>query len=248
MNTTLLWLLIKPSHWIAYAAIVGVLLWPLSIGRRARGIAALLVILFGLLPSARLLIRPLEQRFPVPADPGPVDGIVVLAGAESAALSALYGQPLVNHRADRLTTFLMLAHRFPEARLVHSGDTAPASQSAAARELLLGAGINPARIVFENRSRNTCGSPAAIREMVEVQPTQRWLLVTSAYHMPRAMACFRADGWDVTPYPTDFRTGAEPLSFELTDNLANLDEAAHEWVGLAYYRLRGLTDELLPAP
>jgi len=248
MNTNLLWLLIKPSHWIAYAAVVGVLLWPLSVGRRARGIAALLVIVLGLLPSAWLLIRPLEQRFPVPPDPVHVDGIVVLAGAESATLSAVYGQPLVNRRADRLTTFLMLAHRFPDARLVHSGDTAPASQSAAARELLLGAGINPARIVFENRSRNTCGSPAAIREMVDVQPSQRWLLVTSAYHMPRAIACFRADGWEITPYPTDFRTGADPLAFELADSFANLDEAAHEWAGLVYYRLRGLTDELLPAP
>jgi uncharacterized SAM-binding protein YcdF (DUF218 family) len=140
----------------------------------------------------------------------------------------------------------MLARRFPDAQLVHSGDTAPASQSVVARELLLGAGIDPARIVFESRSRNTCGSPRATRELVRADPAERWLLVTSAYHMPRAVACFRAAGWDVTPYPTDFRRGPDPLYFGLVENLDDLDQAAHEWVGLIYYRLRGFTNELFP--
>jgi uncharacterized SAM-binding protein YcdF (DUF218 family) len=244
----LIWLMIKPSHWIAYAAVIGVILWPLAIGRRARAVAAMLVVVLGVLPSAWLLLTPLEQRFPLPENLGRVDGIIVLAGAERATLSELYGQPLLNDDADRLTTFLMLARRFPEARLVHSGDTAPASQSAVAKELLLGVGLDPARIVFENRSRNTCGSPAAVRELVRPAPTERWLLVTSAHHMPRAVACFRQAGWDVTPYPAGFRRGQDPLSLDVVANLEDLDDAAHEWAGLAYYRLRGLTGELFPRP
>jgi uncharacterized SAM-binding protein YcdF (DUF218 family) len=244
----LLWLLIKPSHWIAYAAVLGVLLWPLSIARRARGTAAILAVIFGVLPSAWFLLTPLEQRFPVPANPGRVDGIVVLAGAERPSLSELYAQPLLNDDADRLTTFLMLARRFPDARLVHSGDTVPASQSAVAKALLLGAGLDSSRIVFEIRSRSTCGSAAATRELVHAAPTERWLLVTSAYHMPRAVACFRAAGWNITPYPTGFRRGPDPLSFDFLGNLKDLDDAAHEWAGLVYYRLRGLTGELFPRP
>jgi uncharacterized SAM-binding protein YcdF (DUF218 family) len=246
MDTNLIWLLLKPSHFLAYAAVLGVVLWRRPLGRRLLAAAAILLIALGVLPTAWFLMSPLEQRFPIPADPGRVDGIIVLAGAEEARLSKLYGQPLLNANADRLTTFLMLARRFPDAQLVHSGDTAPASQSVVARELLLGAGIDPARIVFESRSRNTCGSPRATRELVRADPAERWLLVTSAYHMPRAVACFRAAGWDVTPYPTDFRRGPDPLYFGLVENLDDLDQAAHEWVGLIYYRLRGFTNELFP--
>ena len=150
--------------------------------------------------------------------------------------------------ASRPSCFLILARRFPEARLVHSGDTAPDSESAVARELLLGAGVDPQRIVFETKSRVTCESPRATLDVVAVDASQRWLLVTSAMHMPRAVACFRAAGWDVTPYPTNFRRGPDPFSFGLPENLQDVDLAAHEWVGLLYYRLRGYTRELFPAP
>ena len=141
-----------------YTAVLGVVLWRLPIGRRLRVAAVVLVIVLGVLPTAWLLSSPLERRFPVPANLDRVDGIIVLGGAERAGLSKFYGQPLLNTAADRLTTFLMLARRFPDARLVHSGDTAPESESAVARQLLIGAGIDPQRIVFESKSRITCGS------------------------------------------------------------------------------------------
>jgi uncharacterized SAM-binding protein YcdF (DUF218 family) len=66
--------------------------------------------------------------------------------------------------------------------------------------------------------------------------------------MPRAVACYRAAGWEVTPYPTAFRRGSAPFSFDLVRNLDDLDHAAHEWVGLLYYRIRGFTNELFPGP
>ena len=248
MTTNLLWLLVKPSDWIVYTAVLGLVLWRRAIGRRLVVAAVILVLVLGVLPTSWLLTVPLERRFPVPAKLDTVDGIIVLAGAERASESKLYGQPLLNSAADRLTTFLMLARRFPEARLVHSGDTVPDSQSAVARELLLGAGIDPERIVFETKSRITCGSPRATLDVVGVDPSQRWLLVTSAIHMPRSVACFRAAGWDVTPYPTNFRVGADPFGFGLPENLEGVDVAAHEWVGLLYYRLRGYTHDLFPGP
>jgi uncharacterized SAM-binding protein YcdF (DUF218 family) len=231
-----------------YTAVVGVVLWRLSIGRRLRVAAVVLVIVLGVLPTAWLLSSPLEGRFPIPASLDRVDGIIVLGGAERVGLSRFYGQPLLNTAADRLTTFLMLARRFPDARLVHSGDTAPEGESAVARELLLGAGIDPQRIVFESKSRITCGSPRATLDLVPVDASQRWLLVTSAMHMPRAVACFRAAGWEVTPYPTNFRRGPHPFGLAIPENLQDVDLAAHEWVGLLYYRLRGYTRELFPGP
>jgi uncharacterized SAM-binding protein YcdF (DUF218 family) len=246
--TKLLWLLVRPSDWILYTAVLGFVLWRSALGRWLRVAAVALVVVLGVLPTAWLLSRPLERRFPVPENLDRVDGIIVLAGAERPGPSQLYGQPLLNANADRLTTFLMLARRFPTARLVHSGDTAQQSQSAVARELLLGAGIDPQRIVFETKSRITCESPRATLDLVGADASQRWLLVTSAMHMPRAVACFRAAGWDVTPYPTNFRRGVDPWTFALPENLNDLDYAAHEWAGLLYYRLHGYTHELFPAP
>jgi uncharacterized SAM-binding protein YcdF (DUF218 family) len=245
MDSDLIWLLLKPSHLLAYTAVLGVVLWRRPIGRRLLITAAVLVIVLGVLPTAWFILSPLETRFLRPENLGRVDGIVVLAGEEPARLSELHEQPSVN--ASRLMTFLMLARRFPHARLVHSGDTAE-RQSELARELLLGAGIAPERIVFEDRSRTTCESPRATRELVKPELTERWLLVTSAYHLPRAVACYRAAGFDVIAYPADYRRQKSPLYFGLTANLSDFDDAAHEWIGLLYYRLRGSTSELFPRP
>jgi uncharacterized SAM-binding protein YcdF (DUF218 family) len=248
MDRNLIWQLIEPSHLVLYAAVLGIVLWRSRAGKWCRGACALLVVAFGLLPTAWALTNPLEQRFGFPPKLDRVDGIVVLAGAEEGRLSEVYAEPQLNEHGDRLTTFLMLAERFPNARLVHSGDTSRRSQSDVARAALLGAGLDPARIVFEKRSRDTCESPAAVRDLVAPRSDERWLLVTSAVHMPRAMACFRTAGWEVTPYPADFGRGPGALHFGLVDNLNDLDLAAHEWVGLLYYRVMGYTSELFPAP
>jgi uncharacterized SAM-binding protein YcdF (DUF218 family) len=240
----LIWTFIKPSHIILFLAMLGIMLWKLRLGRLCRDAAVVLLVGLGLLPAASFAIRPLETRFPAPSNPGRVDGIIVLAGSEMVELSELYGQPLLNSHGDRLLAFLMLAEQHPDARLVHTGSR----EAAIARTLILGAGVDPGRLVVDDRSQNTCASGRNVRELVSPRPDETWLLVTSAFHMPRAMACFRAAGWDVTPYPTDYRRGSEPFSFGLLANLSDLDLAAHEWVGLLYYRLRGYTNELFPVP
>jgi uncharacterized SAM-binding protein YcdF (DUF218 family) len=250
--TYLLWEFVKPSHVLLALAVLGGVFSSRKWGRRALAAGVALLAACAVLPIAPLVARPLEERFAAPALEriARVDGIVVLAGAEHAVASAYRGEPQLNEHGDRLTTFLMLAQRFPEARLAHSGGSSDPkkSQSAVARTLILGAGVAPERIVFEDRAANTCESPRRLRELLAPASDETWLLVTSAAHMPRSMACFRAAGWEPTPYPADFKTGESLWSFGLTGNLRVLDFAAHEWVGLVYYRLRGYTRELLPAP
>jgi uncharacterized SAM-binding protein YcdF (DUF218 family) len=241
----LLWLLIKPSQWILLSAVLSAICWRWRLGRRLGLATVALTVLFGLLPTGGLLLTPLEDRFDLPPVAGEVSGVIVLAGSERATFSDLYDEPQLNSAGDRLTTFLLLAGRHPQARLVHSGNP---RESRIARSLLLGAGVAPGRLSFENGSRNTCDSARLTQQLIGPRPQERWLLVSSAFHMPRAVACFRAVGWEIVPYPTDFRRGPEPLSFELGANLEQLDLAAHEWVGLLYYRLRGRTNELFPAP
>jgi uncharacterized SAM-binding protein YcdF (DUF218 family) len=240
----LVWLIVKPSNLILLAAILAAVFWRRPLGRRCAAAAVGMVLLFGLAPLGGLLVRPLEARFAIPADLGDIDGIIVLAGAEHGRLSELYSQPQLGAAGDRLTTFLILANAYPRARLAHGG----AYDSKTARAVILGAGVSSQRVIFEDQSRNTCETASAIRALIRPDATEHWLLVTSASHMPRAVACFRAKGWDVVPYPTDFRRGTHPLGFDLLGNLEDLDLALHEWLGLVYYRLRGYTDELYPGP
>jgi uncharacterized SAM-binding protein YcdF (DUF218 family) len=231
----LIWLFLKPSHWVLIAAVLGVVLWRLPLGDTLRRIAAVLVVAFGLLPTAALLMWPLETRFPLPRDIERVDGIVVLGGSENRTLTARHGQPQLNSMGDRLTTFLMLAERYPDARLVHSG----AYDSATARLLLENVALDGKRLRFEDRSANTCDSARVLHEQLNPSDGERWLVVTSAFHLPRTVACFRAVDWNVVPYPADYRRGPSLFGVALADNLEDLDLAAHEWLGLVYYRLRG---------
>ena len=239
------WGLLQPSQLILIAAVLAAVFWRRPVGRKLAGATVALLLLFGLAPVGNLLLTPLESRFGPPPRIADIDGIIVLAGSEQVKLSEIYSEPQLNSAGDRLTTFLLLAVAHPDARLAHSGTP---RESSVARALILGTGVAPGRIVFEDRARDTCQSALATRDLVVPMPGERWVLVTSAMHMPRSIACFRAADWDVIPYPTDYRTGSTPWSYDLLGNLTNLGLAAHEWLGLLYYRLRGYTNDLYPAP
>lgn len=88
------------------------------------------------------------------------------------------------------------------------------------------------------------------KQLVAPKPGERWLLVTSAFHMPRSIGIFRKAGFDVEAYPVDWRMGGRDDLFSFTNNgaegLGKTDVAVREWIGLVAYRLMGRTGELLP--
>ncbi|MCP5143565.1 MAG: YdcF family protein [Gammaproteobacteria bacterium] len=84
------------------------------------------------------------------------------------------------------------------------------------------------------------------REQVAPRPGERWLLVTSAFHLPRAVASFCAAQWPIVPYPADYKTLDLTPYFSLVENLSLLDLAVHEWLGLLYYRMTNATEILYP--
>ncbi len=231
----------------------------LMIGRRMlAGMLLALVVAAGaaltLAPVKDWVLRPLEDRFPVPAE-APVDGVIVLGGAIDTWLSADRGQPVINDSAERLTAFLDLARRYPRARLVFAGGSAGLFDDAAreadiARDLFQRLGLAPERVIYERDSRNTHENAVFARRLAAPAADERWLLVTSAYHMPRAIGTFRRQGWEVTAYPVDFsvpRAGNQ-ASGSLLEGLNGVHWGIREWLGLAYYRLQGYTDSWFPAP
>jgi uncharacterized SAM-binding protein YcdF (DUF218 family) len=255
-----LWSAFSPSQVLVYLAILGALLLVAGRARLGRVLCVLGgagLLLFGLLPLSHYLIAPLEERYPQPRLPAQVTGIVLLAGSEQPAASESRGEPQLNEHGSRYATTLRLALRYPQARVVFSGGalrdpvTGRPGQTALARDLLPSLGLEPARLTFDVQSDDTCESAVNARALVGPAPGDTWVLVTSAVHMPRTMACFQAAGWNVIPQPADYQglvTVWGAGSYGVADNLASLDIALHEWIGLAYYRLSGRTRVLFPGP
>lgn len=218
------------------------------------GVLGLLIC--GLSPAANLLIVPLEERFQKPDRLVGYDGVIILGGAVDTIVTSARGDTALTTSAERLTIAARLARQLPDAVIVHTGGSglivpAQVSESEGAARIFQDFGISDQRVLLEDASRNTFENAVLTKEIVKPRPGQTWLLVTSAYHMPRAMGVFEAAGWDgVSPYPVDYRTrGADDraLGFAgVSQGLRRFDVAFREWVGLVVYWASGRSSALFP--
>ncbi|HEV2899074.1 MAG TPA: YdcF family protein [Pseudaminobacter sp.] len=222
-------------------------------------VAALLVLVLSAWTSfGALLLEPLEERFARPSNlPATVDGIVVLGGGFEGAVNLARGGYELNSGGDRFVEAAILARRHPGAKIVVTGGTGALilqgeGDADTAPRLLTALGVAPERLILENRSRNTYENAVFTKELVTPRPGETWLLVTSAFHMPRSMALFRKAGFDVLPWPVDYRTsgreGLGVLRDNATDAMQNTTIAIREWIGLFAYWLSGRIDEPFPGP
>ena len=252
--------LLLPSNIILLTGLAGVILLCTRrqrLGRVFCALAVALLLIVGLFPVGATLDSVLESRFPIwdPARGAP-DGIIVLGGAIDPVLSQARGQVALADSAERMTVVAQLARDYPKARIVFSGGNAalfPQAPPEADFVLPLweSFGIARDRVSLETRSRNTAENAAFTKALVQPKPGERWLLVTSAQHMPRAIGCFRRVGFAVEAYPVDWHTGPHwrfALSRSIGGGLGRTDLAVHEWEGLVAYWLTGRTSALLPAP
>ena len=255
--------LLLPSNLLIVLGLVGVVL--LATRCRRAGIrlvvaSILLLAVAGFSPIGLLLSHILENRFPSwnPARGAP-DGIIVLGGAIDPLLSSQRRTVALNASAERVTVVAKLARAYPKARIVYSSGNAALFPQAPPEAdfvlpLLESFGIARERVTLETHARNTAENAAFTKALVKPKPGERWLLVTSALHMPRAVGCFRRVGFAVEPYPVDWTTpprldlASLAPADELSAGLFRLDKASHEWLGLLAYRLTGRTSALLPGP
>lgn len=259
----ILWWFAAPSNLLLAATALGALLlftrWARG-GRRLMVAAVAGLALCGVSPLGVWLARPLENRFPLPAEDMPVPtGILVLGGSMNPLTTAARRQPTIGSASGRITEAVALARRFPSARLVFTGGSAAVfragalDEAGAAEALFRQLGIDPARLTLERDSRNTFENAVLTKAIVRPQPGETWLLVTSAWHMPRSVGIFRRAGWEVVPYPTDFETRGRhhelwrPI-LPVSRGLDLVDRMVREWLGLVAYRVGGRTDALLPGP
>ncbi|BAR62848.1 uncharacterized SAM-binding protein YcdF (DUF218 family) [Bradyrhizobium diazoefficiens] len=229
-----------------------------ALGRKLAVTTLVLLALAAFSPLGNLLLYPLESRYPK-WDPsrGAPDGIIVLGGSVDTDLSAAHRTPVVASAADRMLAPAELARRYPNARIVFTGGSAnlvstDAKEADYSAPILESLGIPKERLIVERDSRNTWENAVFTKQLVSPKPGERWLLVTSAFHMPRAMGIFHKAGFDVEAYPVDWRMGGRDDLFAFThigkEGLGRTDVAMREWIGLLTYRVMGRTGELLPGP
>jgi uncharacterized SAM-binding protein YcdF (DUF218 family) len=257
----LLGFLFLVSNLIAFVAVAAALALIVGLPRLSKRlvwVTVLMLVLFGFGPLGSILMRPLEDRFPRPPDNmTEPDGIIVLGGIVSPVASATRNAIALTQDGERLIDAAALAIRYPQATLVFSGgplSVVPTiSEAAAAKRLFTNLGISEARIVIEGQSATTDQNATFTRDLVKPSPGQRWMLVTSASHMPRAVGAFRRAGFPVIPYPTGYTTSGLVQDFweirlEVSTSLVRADVAVREWIGLLYYWLTGRTETLFPGP
>lgn len=256
----ILWFLSAPINlWVTIIIIGTVLLWTrwYAGARLLITMAMLIGFVVGSVHIRGPAIAYLEDRFPPPAEmPDYVDGIIVLGGQIAVDSGLKLDKRVTRGISERMLAFAKLAKRYPNAKLVFTGGSGSLFQQELKEAhfvpmVVRSLGLDPNRIILEDQSRNTYENAALSWDLIRPGKDERWFLITSASHMPRAVGCFRKVRWNVVPYPVDYTTeGGEEVSFSvgLLGGLSALGEVLHEWIGLVAYWVTGKTNTLFPSP
>ena len=250
------WFLLRPvTILVLLFALPLVLLWRARItaAKRALAFALSLVVLIGLTPVGNLVLNPLEAAYPVHPDITSPKGIIVLGGMKHVALERVGGFAQVNDAAQRLIATIELANRFPDAKVLFSGGKialSPVEEGAyeIGPDILRRLGLPEARLIVEGQSRTTAENARRTRARV-ADTDGTWVLVTSAFHMPRAFGTFCAAGRrNLIPYPVDHRGGdfISNIRWDLVRHLGMVNLGVKEWICLLGYRVFGRTEAFFP--
>ncbi len=249
----LFWLFAAPSHVLALVTVfclLGLTLakakpWWKRNAKRGAWFCIITYILLLTVPIGDWLIFPLEVQSPPALKlPAKIDGVLILGAALDENITAYHGLVAMNGQAERIVYAVPLIRRYPDATIVYAGGSTQGhtqTEADLAKILFQMWRLNTDRFIFERQSRNTYENIIDSQELVKPQPNQNWLLITSAAHMPRAMAVAQHAGWEMIPYPVDYVSGGwTGLSGgNLRYNLERIDKAVQEYIGLIVYRLSG---------
>ncbi len=254
------WFFIAPGNAFLLVLLLGLTLRATRFSRLGKWLvrsAVVFALLLTFVPVGSSMLKALEDRFPVPEKlPAQIDGIIVLGGIIDPAMSAIRKDLVIGGAIERVTVSAEMARNHPEAKLVFTGGSGSITnqhikEADYVSGLYASLGIPQSRLILEREARNTWENAKYTVELVSPKPDETWVLITSAFHMPRAVGAFRRVGWEVIPYPVDFNAG-KPQSFpspmDFTSGLGRLTRSGHEWIGLITYWLTGKNSAAFPKP
>lgn len=247
-----------PSTLLGLFAITGLVLLMLRVrigaivaasGLAGIGVAALS-------PLGNALLTPLDHRFPMwsYSPQQGLEGIIVQCGSYDKVRFSYVSTLVLENDTEPLVMVVDLARRYPDAKIILSGGNGSANLDDAAtlKKYFVSLGIAPERLVAEGQSRTVAESAKLVANLLHPLPSSRWLLVAYGYRMPRAVGAFRKAGFNVLAFPVHLRTDSWESMWmpdsSGSENLLKLDIAAHEWLALAYYKMRGYSDDWFAGP
>lgn len=257
----LFWIVAQPLCLAFLMGTVGIL--ALVMKRRATalvfGAAGLIILFVALFTSTGIyLVQDLEDRFPRPGQLSPDPAcLIILGGGIDTEPGSTRGGYSLNDDGDRYIEAVRLARLYPAARIIMSGgdgsiDGGHVSEAEIIGRLFRDFGIDPERVTNDATSRDTYENAMHTKAILAESGLARCLLITSGFHMPRAVAIFRHLGIDVIPWVTDYRsTGSESLRLDFRQpsrNAAMLTVAMKEWIGMLAYYATGRLSSLYPMP
>jgi uncharacterized SAM-binding protein YcdF (DUF218 family) len=216
-------------------------------GKRLATLGTLLLLLLGYGAVSGRLLATLERRHApvadVSASAGRVRWVVVLGGGSSADESLPAGKRLSEASLARLVEGIRLQRQLPGSRLLVSGGAVfgPGSDAETMRALAVELGVDPSALDLDAVSPDTETQAEIVRGRLGAE---EFYLVTSASHMPRALALFRKVGTNPIPAPTHFLTQSDrsisPSDFlPNSGSLRRAETATYEYLGLAWAKIRG---------
>lgn len=257
-SSKIIWMLISPYNLFVILLTLGTLLLLFNFQKQAKLLLSFLtlgIVFLSFFSIGDLMLYPLESRFQHnPELPERVDGIIVLGGSVIPSVSLEWQQLETYSSHERLSSFIELANRYPKAKLVFSGGSASLNRNHPTEaeivyDYFLRAGLQDERLILENQSRNTAENASMTKQLIQPEAQEKWILITTAYHMPRSVGLFCRQDWAVLAYPVDHHTVPSKLydiKFNLSGHANNLEAAVHEWLGLVAYYVTGKIDSLLP--
>lgn len=255
----IIWAVVAPSHLLVLFFILSLFsFFPVWIRKILRWFSALALFVATLFPVGEWALVPLEQCMAERNPPMQVDGVIVLGGALDAAITEARKTPSFTGAAERIIAMMALMKTYPNAQFIFTGGTGSLKyqdfrEADYVKRFFNDHGVNVGHAIFETESRNTLENMEKTKDVFAKTKGQTWLIVTSAYHMPRAMALFEKGGAESNthfiPSMVDFKTSGS-FKFEFTvdmpTNLALLDLASKEYLGLVYSKMRNHTSSIWP--
>ncbi len=211
MLSKIFWMIFTPLTFIGICLTVGMCLRQRRYGLWILGTGICLFLTIGFLPVGHNILVWLEGRYPVPTLPNKIDGIIVLGGFIDLSQSVAHGEPQLNVHANRLSAFIALSRNYPQAKMVFSGGNGSVFDSSSSEAeqvhiVLKKLGFHDAKVVYEDKSRNTYENMVNSYQLVHPQAGENWVMISSAYHLPRAAGVFHSHDWPVIPYPAGYLT------------------------------------------
>jgi uncharacterized SAM-binding protein YcdF (DUF218 family) len=257
----LVWILGQPLSlafiFCALGLLASIFRWRItSVATMAVSTAILFIALFTSMGA--YLVQGLEDRFPHPqGDPSDLKCMIVLGGGFDTDVDTYRGGYNVGDAGDRFIEAMRLALKYPHSRILVSGGAGSISgdllgDAVISQRMFSAFGIGKDRIIGDKESRTTFENTVNTKELLDSNDMSNCFLITSGFHMPRAVGIFRRFGIEVVPWVVDYRaTGREHLRLDFTQPLVNaqhLSTAVREWVGMVGYYAVGRTSALYPAP